>query len=96
MDVLAKRLRGPFSTTRTGVITEARFFTHDDKLYVAEGQQRGRTVTRVTAYDLPEGEPVGNRWGPWAWSTCGCGSSWRTHSIESLVALATTPKAEAV
>ena len=62
----------------------------------AEGQQRGLTVTRVTEYETPEGDPVGNMWGPWSWSTCGCGSNWRSHSIESLVAQATPLPAEAV
>lgn len=88
MDVFPVTVRGPIPT---GSVRFARLFTKGDKLYLAEGQNRGRTVFRVTAYDAPAGEPtrVGNqtRWGAWTWSSCGCGNSWGSHSQEELISL---------
>lgn len=90
MDVFPVTVRGP--QLPQGSARFARVFTHGDRLYVAEGVNRGRKVTKVSAYDLPEGEPtkVGNqtRWGGWTWSSCGCGNSWGAHTVEGLISLA--------
>jgi hypothetical protein len=94
MDIFPVTVRGPIPT---GSVRFARLFSRDGKLYLAEGQNRGRTVSRVIAYDLPEGEPtrIGNqtRWGAWTWSSCGCGSSWGSHTQEGLISLAESVQA---
>lgn len=90
------KINGPHATTRSGLITFARIFVHDNRLFIAEGKQRGAVVASVTEYPMPEGEPTRDprrsraaSWGPWKWDNCGCGNSWGRHSIESLVAQAT-------
>lgn len=92
MDLAPLTVRGPHKTTTSGVVTFARMFVRDGRLYIAESRDKGRTVTSVTAYDLPEGEPTrpgrAAKWGPWVWSSCGCGNSWGNHSLDALVALA--------
>lgn len=94
-DIFPVEVRGPLATTRSGLVTFARLFVYDGKLYIAESRNRGSRVASVTAYPLPEGEPVPDRrrskgytWGPWSYWSCGCSSGWRKHSVESLVALA--------
>lgn len=88
MDVFPVTVRGPFPM---GSARFARLFVRDGRLYLAEGQNRGKKVLRVTAYDLPDGEPtrLGNqqRWGSWSWRSCGCGNQWGSHSQEELVSL---------
>lgn len=95
LDVFPATVKGPLATTASRYVTFARIFTHDGRLYVAEGRQRGGIVTSVHEYPVPEGEPErdprrskAGSWGEWSWSSCGCSSSWRKHSIESLVAQA--------
>lgn len=94
-DLYPLTLRGPLSTNSSGVVTFARLFTHGDRLYVAESRDKGRTVTDVTSYPLPEGEPSrpgrAAKWGDWVWSSCGCGNSWNNHTLDMLVALDSTP-----
>lgn len=87
-------LKGSFQHRQT-LSSFARAFVADGKLYVAESRDLGKTVSRVTAYDVPTEEPKVNgntmKWGPFVFSgcsTCRAGrSKWRTHSIESLTAL---------
>ncbi len=93
LDVYPVTVRGPIKgENRQGVATFARLFEHDGALYLAQSRTKGRTVTDVTRYELPEGRPNrpgrAAKWGEWVYSSCGCANSWRTHSIESLVALA--------
>ena len=96
MDLYPLTVRGPHQTTTSGVVTFARMFTHGGKLYIAESRDKGRTVATVTEYDLPEGNPTqpgkAAKWGPWVYSSCGCGNSWPNHSINSLLSLVLTPQ----
>lgn len=89
MDAFPVTVRGPIPR---GSVRFARVFTHDNRLYIAEGSNRGRNVLQVTSYELPAGEPqrIGNqtRWGSFTWSSCGCGNSWGSHTMEELVGLA--------
>lgn len=91
-DLYPLTIRGPLSSNGQGVATFARLFTRGDRLYIAESRDKGRTVTRVTSYPLPEGEPSrpgrAAKWGPWSYSSCGCANRWRTHTIDSLAKLA--------
>lgn len=88
MDIAPVTVRGPIPR---GSVRFARIFTHDDRLYIAEGTNRGRMVTRVSSYPLPEGEPsrLGNQtvWGDFRWTSCGCGNQWGSHTQEELVGL---------
>lgn len=95
LDSAPVKINGPHATTRSGLITFARIFVHDNRLFIAEGKQRGAVVASVIEYPMPEGEPTRDprrsraaSWGPWKWDNCGCGNSWGRHSIESLVAQA--------
>lgn len=90
LNVITKQLRGPLTTTGSGLVTWAKIFVYDGRFYVAESRSRGKVVTSVTEYPMPEGVPDHGRrvWGEWRWQTCGCGNSWRLHSNESLVAQA--------
>lgn len=88
-------VRGPLATTSSRLVTFARIFTHEGRLFVAEGTNRGGKVRSVTEYPAPEGAPVPNphrskgyTWGEWDWDSCGCASSWRKHSTEKLVGMA--------
>lgn len=96
MDLAPLTIRGPHSTTTSGVVTFARLFTVGDKMYIAESRDKGRTVTSVTEYDLPEGQPTrpgtAAKWGPWVWSSCGCVNSWGNHTIDSLLSFVLTPQ----
>lgn len=89
MDIYPVTVRGPIPT---GSLRFARIFTANGKLYIAEGLQRGARVNKVTAYDLPEGEPSQRgrnaSWGPWKWSSCGCGNSWGRHPQTTLIEMA--------
>ena len=91
LDLYPLTIRGPLTTTTTQVVTFARMFTHDGKLYIAESLNRGATVRSVTEYPLPEGEPSmpgkAAKWGPWVYSSCGCGNSWGNHTKQALLAL---------
>lgn len=91
-------VRGPLKGSfrhRQQLTSFARAFVANDRLYIAESRDLGKTVTRVTAYDIPTEEPVirGNtmKWGAWVFSgcsTCRAGrSKWKTHSTDSLTAL---------
>lgn len=90
-DVYPVTVRGPVSTNGQGVVTFARLFTHEGQMYLAESRDKGRTVSRVSRYDLPEGSPTrpgrAAKWGPWSYSSCGCSNSWRIHTREALAAL---------
>lgn len=95
LDVYPSTVKGPLATTNSRYVTFARVFTHEGRFYVAEGRQRGGIVTSVHEYPTPDGEPErdprrskAGSWGEWSWSSCGCTSSWRKHSIESLVSQA--------
>lgn len=92
-DAYPVTLRGPLAANRQRVVTQARIFTHDGKVYVAESRTKGRTVERVRWYDAPEGEPTRRgqraaRWGEWQWSSCGCASSWTRQTQATLIAMA--------
>lgn len=91
VDLYPLTVRGPVSTNSQRVVTFARLFTHDGKLYIAESRDKGRTVTRVSEYEIPEDKPTrpgrAAKWGPWSYSSCGCANQWRRHSVESLVSL---------
>lgn len=93
LDVFPATVRGPLTTTSSKVVTFARVFTHEGRFYIAESTGRGGRVRSVTEYPVPDGELERGRgksatWGPWSWSSCGCASGWRSHSIDSLVAQA--------
>ena len=92
LDVWPVTVRGPHKTNTSGVVTFARMFTRDNQLFIAESRDKGRTVVSVTAYDLPEGAPSmpgkAAKWGPWVYSSCGCASSWNTHTLDRLFELA--------
>jgi len=92
-------VRGPLVGAyqhRQRVTTFARAFVHDGQLYIAESPDLGKTVRQVTAYPLPDEEPVvrGNttKWGPWVFSGCSScragRSKWKTHTTDTLIALA--------
>lgn len=88
-------LKGSFQHRQT-LTSFARAFVAGDKLFIAESRDLGKTVSRVTAYDVPTEEPKVNgntmKWGPWVLSgcsTCRAGrSKWKTHTTDSLTALA--------
>lgn len=97
LDVAPATVRGPLTTTRSGVVTFARVIVHDGRLFVAEGSKRGAIVSSVTEYPAPEGEPERNprkskgfTWGEWSWDSCGCSSSWGKHSRDALLGMAVT------
>ena len=92
-------VRGPLQGSyqnRQRVSTFARAFTHNDLLYIAESPDLGKTVRQVTTYPIPEEAPIvrGNttKWGPWVFSGCSScragRSKWRSHSTDSLMAMA--------
>lgn len=91
-DLYPLTVRGPITGSGQGVVTFARLFTKGDRLYIAESRDKGRTVTRVTSYPLPEDKPSrpgrAAKWGPWTYSSCGCANRWRTHTTDSLAQLA--------
>lgn len=93
-DVYPVTVRGPLTTNSSKVVTFARMFTHDDTLYIAESRDRGRTVTTVSTYEAPEGEPTrpgrSAKWGDWTYTGCGCSNSWRRYSTQQLAAMAET------
>lgn len=92
LDAKYVTVRGPLTSTRQGVVTGVRLFTMNDKLYIAEGTNRGARVSRVTSYDIPEGVPTltgsAGKWGPWVWSSCGCSNQWGRHAMASLAEMA--------
>lgn len=95
LDIFPATVKGPLATTNSRYVTFARVFTVEGRLFIAEGRQRGGIVTSVHEYPAPAGEPErdprkskAGSWGEWSWSSCGCSSSWRKHSIESLVSQA--------
>ena len=92
LDLYPLTLRGPLKTTTSKVVTFARLFTHEGRLYVAESLNRGASVTSVHEYPMPEGEPSmpgkAAKWGDWVYSSCGCGNSWGNHTKASLAARA--------
>lgn len=95
LDIVCKQLRGPLATTRSGLVTWARIFTHQGRLYVAETPRRGADVRSVTEYPMPEQPWDGSRsFGEWKWQTCGCGNQWGRWTPEQLVAMvmATEPE----
>lgn len=96
IDVYPVTLRGPLSTNSSRVVTFARIFTHNGRLYVAESGNKGRDIRVVSSYPLPEEEFIRRgtkaaKWGPWSWSSCGCSSSWNMHTAANLAAMDTTP-----
>lgn len=92
LDVYPVTVRGPISTAqgRQGVVTFARLFEHEGRLYLATTRDKGRTVENVTAYDLPEGNPSRPgrqaKFGPWTYSSCGCANMWSRHKRADLAA----------
>jgi len=94
LDARYVNVRGPLTSNRQGVVTGARLFTLNDKLYIAESRDRGRTVTQVTSYPIPEGEPKmtgsAGKWGPWVWSSCGCSNQWSKQALATLADMAGT------
>lgn len=90
-------LKGSFQHRQT-LTSFARAFIDGDKLYIAESRDLGKTISRVTTYPAPEGEPKVNgntmKWGSFVFSgcsTCRAGrSKWKLHSTETLKALADT------
>jgi len=74
-------------------IRYGRLFVRDDRLYIVASPDRGKTVSWVRSYALPEDAPKrGNgpftRWGPWKYKSCGCNSNWRSQTVDGLKALA--------
>jgi hypothetical protein len=102
LDVYPLTVRGPLTTNSSHVVTFARAFVHDGRLYIAESGDKGKTIRHVTSYPIPEDEYIRRgsknaKWGPWTWSGCGCSSKWGTWSKEQLVALdETTAPVESV
>lgn len=95
IDVYPVTLRGPLSTNSSHVVTFARIFTHDGRLYVAESGNKGLDIRTVSSYPIPDDDLISRgtkvaKWGPWNWSGCGCSSRWNTHTREALAALDTT------
>jgi hypothetical protein len=92
LNVYPVTVRGPLATNSSRVVTFARLFTHQGRLYIAESGDKGKTIRHVTSYPIPEEDFVrrGTKtasWGPWKWSGCGCSSKWNTWTVEALVAL---------
>lgn len=87
-------LKGAFQH-RQQLTSFARAFVSGDRLYVAESRDLGKTVSRVTAYDVPDEAPKVNgntmKWGPWVFSGCSScragRSKWKTHTVDDLAAL---------
>lgn len=91
LDVYPVTVRGPLTSNRQGVATFARIFEHEGTLYVATSRDKGRTVESVTAYELPEGKPSrpgkAAKFGPFAYTGCGCANFWARHRREDLAAM---------
>lgn len=97
IDVYPVTIRGPLSTNSSKVVTFARVFTLNGRLYVAESGNKGRDVRVVSSYPIPtEGLMTRGgktaKWGPWSWSGCGCANHWQMHNAQSLAGLDTTPE----
>lgn len=91
LDVYPVTVRGPISTNSSGMVTFARLFEHEGRLYLAESRDKGFTVRRVTAYDLPEGAPKrpgrNSKWGKWVYTSCGCANRWNRWKKAELAAM---------
>lgn len=100
-DVYPVTLRGPLSTNSSRVVTFARIFTHDGRMYAAESGNKGKDIRVVSSYPITEDMEFNTRGketaklGPWAWSGCGCSSRWQTWSKEQLIAMDSTPAVSA-
>lgn len=95
LDVNMVTVRGPITGSRQGVVTNARLFVHEGRLYLAESPDKGWTIRRVTSYDLPEGAPSrpgrAATWAGWRWSSsCGCANRWSRWTPAQLAAMAVT------
>lgn len=88
-DLYPVDVRGNF-TPRATYDRFARMIITDQFIYIATSRNKGKTLTSVTRYPRPAGEPVqtaakrGN-WGPFSWSGCGCGNSWGIHTRAKLI-----------
>jgi hypothetical protein len=97
LDTFPLTVRGPLSTNSSHVVTFARAFVHNGRLYIAESGDKGKTIRHVTSY------PIGDDWefvrrgsktasfGPFKWSGCGCSSKWNTWTTAQLAELDETP-----
>jgi hypothetical protein len=96
LDVYPLTVRGPLSTNSSRVVTFARAFVLDGRLYIAESGDKGKTIRAVSSYPVPDEEFVRRgskaaKWGPWTWSGCGCSSKWNTWTTAQLAAMDQTP-----
>jgi hypothetical protein len=96
LDVYPLTVRGPLSTNSSRVVTFARAFVYDGRLYIAESGDKGKTIRAVSSYPVPDEEFVRRgskaaKWGPWTWSGCGCSSKWNTWTTAQLAAMDQTP-----
>lgn len=92
LDVYPLTVRGPLSTNSSRVVTFARAFVLDGRLYIAESGDKGKTIRAVSSYPVPDEEFVRRgskaaKWGPWTWSGCGCSSKWNTWTTAQLAAM---------
>lgn len=75
---------------------QARVIYTGTKLYICTTPDRGKTISRVHVFDVPEEAVISyygrnTHLGPWTWSSCGCSSNWYNYTPEYLIALAETP-----
>jgi hypothetical protein len=78
----------------------SRLIITDAALYVARSNDRGKTITSVTRYALPEGDRTQTgakrgSWGQFSWSSCGCANSWDRHTAAELIAIGDGTTAQA-
>lgn len=78
----------------------SRLIITDTALYIARSDDRGKTITSVTRYALPDGDRIQTgakrgSWGQFSWSGCGCANSWGRHTRADLVAIGDAPITQA-
>ena len=76
----------------THSVDQARVIYTGHHLYVATTPDRGRTVSHVYRFGIPDTESLDyygryTRIAGFSWSSCGCSSNWYNHTAEELVAL---------
>lgn len=96
-DVYPVTIRGPISDNSSGVVTNARIFTANGRMYIAQSPDKGRTIRSVTSYPIADDTEFVRRgtkaakYNGFTWSGCGCASRWNTWTVEALAEQDSTP-----
>lgn len=96
-DVFPVTIRGPLVDNSSGVVTFARVFNHDGRMYIAQSPDKGKTIRSVHSYEIAPDIDFVRRGSKTAsfngfkWSGCGCSSKWGTWTTAQLAAMDQTP-----